>query len=83
MAEYIGGKDPTEKIVQNLDQFFKQGNKHLRNLDNGGFKVYFDRDVMKLNESRIVLEDTYVDRLNDNITTKVDPTNIFSHTFTF
>merc|ERR1719186_1840794 len=83
MAEDIRGKDPTEKIVQNLDQMFKKVNKHLRNLDNGGFKVYFDRDVVKLNESRIALEDTYVDRLNNNVTTKVDPTNIFSHTFTF
>eukprot|EP00092_Neocalanus_flemingeri_P040716 GFUD01044328.1.p1 GENE.GFUD01044328.1~~GFUD01044328.1.p1 ORF type:complete len:264 (+),score=58.21 GFUD01044328.1:228-1019(+) len=75
--------NPTELIGKQMDTIFSRVNKHLKNLDNGGFKVDFARDVVKLNRSEIVLEDTYVDRINSNKTTKVDPTNIFSHTFTF
>ena len=83
MSVECGGNDPTEKIIQQLKIIFKGVNKHLKTLDNGGFKVVFGRDVVKLSKSKIVLEDSYVDRINGNVTTKVNPNNIFSHTFTF
>eukprot|EP00092_Neocalanus_flemingeri_P086642 GFUD01109228.1.p1 GENE.GFUD01109228.1~~GFUD01109228.1.p1 ORF type:complete len:286 (-),score=77.15 GFUD01109228.1:363-1220(-) len=75
--------DPTELLGVQMDIIFTYVNRILQQLDNGGFKVDFARDVVKLNRSEIVLEDTYVDRINGNKTTKVDPTNIFSQTFQF
>eukprot|EP00092_Neocalanus_flemingeri_P022449 GFUD01024347.1.p1 GENE.GFUD01024347.1~~GFUD01024347.1.p1 ORF type:complete len:270 (+),score=62.11 GFUD01024347.1:72-881(+) len=75
--------DPTELLGVQMDIIFTYVNRILQQLDNGGFKVDFARDVVKLNRSEIVLEDTYVDRINGNKTTKVDPTDIISQTFQF
>ena len=57
-------------IPGQLDYIFQHVNRHLQKLDNGGFKVEFLKDVVKLIKSEIVLEDTYIDRLNNNKTTR-------------
>jgi len=82
MSSAVAGGNPTNEIDQQLSKIFEGVNEHLENLDNGGFKVEYE-DVVKLGQSDIVLQNTYVDRINGNKTTKVDPNNIFSHTFTF
>ena len=39
--------------------------------------------MVKLGRSEISLKNNYVDRINGNVTKRVDPDNIFSHTFAF
>jgi len=82
MSSEAGGGNPINEIVKQLNIVFEGVNKHLENLDNGGFRVDFV-DVVRLGKSEIVLQNTYIDRINGNVTTKFDPNNIFSHTFTF
>ena len=50
-------KEPSD-IPGQLDYIFQHVNRHLQKLDNGGFKVEFFKDVVKLNTSEIVLEGT-------------------------
>merc|ERR1719483_747517 len=83
MSSAAGGDDPTEEINHQLENMFNGVDKHLSNLDNAGFKVDFGRRVVKLGRSEISLKNNYVDRINGNVTKRVDPDNIFSHTFTF
>ena len=79
--------DKTDKeqsgIGWQLDQVFQLINSHLQNLDNGGFRVKFlASDVKKLSMSEIVLEDTYMDKMNNNKATKANNANIHSYAFT-
>jgi len=83
MSSAGGGGDPSQDIVHQLETVFDGVNKHLRELDNGGFMVDFNRNVIKLGESAIKLKKSYVDRLDRNITKKFNKNNIFAHTFTF
>jgi len=83
MSSAGGGGDPSQDIVHQLETIFDGVNKHLRELDNGGFMVDFNRNVIKLGESAIKLKKSYVDRLDRNITKKFNKNNIFAHTFTF
>ena len=75
--------DPTQYIVLQLENMFDGVNNLLKNLDNGGFMVEFDHNITKLGQSGIILKDTYVDRLNNNITKKFDKNKLHSHVFTF
>jgi hypothetical protein len=52
-------------IPGQLDYIFENISRHRQKLDNGGFKLEFLKDVVKLNTSEIFLEDTYTDRLNN------------------
>ena len=68
MKQVAQSPDPSHYIIQQLENMFDRVNKLLKNLDNGGFMVEFDHNITKLGESRIILKNTYVDRLNNNIT---------------
>ena len=83
MKSVAQSQDPSQYIIQQLENVFDGVNKLLKNLDNGGFMVEFDHNITKLGESGIILKDTYVDRLNNNITKKFDKNKIHSHTFAF
>ena len=83
MSSAAGGGDPSEDIVHQLETVFGGVNKHLKNLDNGGFMVDFDRNVTKLGKSGVKIRKTYVDRRHRNVTKIFDENNIFAHTFTF
>jgi len=83
MSDLVGQDDPGFVIRKQLDNTFSKVNKLLGELDNGGYRVEYVRNVTKLGASNIKLKDTYVDRINGNKTKKVDINNIFSHTFTF
>jgi DNA-binding Lrp family transcriptional regulator len=78
-----GGGDPTQEIVNQLEITFEGVNRHLEELDNGGFVVDFGTRVTKLADSGIRLENSYVDRLDRNKTRRFERDNIFAHTFTF
>jgi hypothetical protein len=77
------GEDPETKIKGQLNVLSDAVNKHLENLDNGGYNIDLAANVVKLSESKIFLKDTYVDRLDGNVTKQADPEKIHSHTFTF
>ena len=66
-----------------VDWVFERINYPLENLDNGGFRLQLVEPLVKLNESDVVLGDTYVDRRNNNKTTQHNIKDIFSHTFLF
>jgi len=83
MSSGRNNKGSSQEIVKQLKTVFEGVNKHLSRLDNGGFMVEFDHNVTKLGESGIRLKNTYVDRLNRNISKTFDKNNIFAHTFTF
>jgi len=83
MSSETDGGDPTILIVDQLEIMFDGVNKHLHELDNGGFMVEFDQNVTKLGQSDIKLKNSYVDRQHGNVTKKFDKDDIFSHTFTF
>jgi len=75
--------DPSQFIILQLENMFEDVNNLLKNLDNGGYMVDFDHNITKLEDSGIRLKDTYVDRLDNNITKKFDKNKIHSHTFAF
>ena len=81
MAEIV--TDPTEIIIEQLVQVFEEINKNLDNLDNGGYMIDFDKKVVKLENSDIVLQDSYVDRWEGNVTKAFDPDKILAFTFAF
>ena len=83
MSSAAGGGDPSQDIADQLETAFDGVNKHLRELDNGGFMVDFDHNVTKLGESGIRLRKSFVDRRHGNVTKMFDKNDIFSHTFTF
>jgi len=87
MAILLNDESPeniTEKINQNMLEIYKDVNEQLKNLDNGGYVVYFDnKTTVKLNESDITLGDEYVDRLDGNTTKLFNPGHIYPYTFTF
>jgi len=70
-------------LEDQLEDLLQKGNDKLSDLDDGGFNVYYEENMVKLKNSDIVLGDTYVDRLENNVTKKRDPNNIHSYTFTF
>ena len=78
-----GGSDPTENIVENVENIFEGVNKHLDNLDNGGYMIEFDKKVVKLGNSDIVLQNTYRDRMDGNATKVLNREDIWSLTFAF
>ena len=75
--------DPTEKIIEQMEKIFEGINKHLDNLDNGGYIMDFDKKVVKLDNSDIVLKNTYVDRVDGNVTKVFDADQIWALTFAF
>ena len=78
-----GGSDPTEDIIDKMENIFKGINKYLANLDNGGFMIDFDKKVEKLGNSDIVLKDTYLDRANGNVTKALNREEFWALTFAF
>ena len=75
--------DPTEDIINNMEDIFEGINKHLDKLDNGGYMIEFDKTVVKLENSDIVLKETYIDRLARNVTKIVNPNDVMALTFAF
>ena len=77
------GFDPTNNIVQQTEEIFKGINEHLSNLDNGGYKIEFDKTVVKLENSDIVLKETYIDRMNGNVEKFLNQDEIWALAFAF
>ena len=77
------GSDPTKHIIKKMEKIFEGIDKHLANLDNGGYMIEFDKKVVKLGNSDVVLKETYVDRANRNVTKVFTPNKIWALTFAF
>ena len=75
--------DVKQYMVESLDKVFPIVNKQLKNLDNGGYFVQFDKTVHRLEKSDVKIKKTYMDRLDGNATKKFRQSDMFSHTFTF
>ena len=75
--------DPSEDIIERMEEVFEEVNKHLNNLDNGGYMIEFNNQVVKLENSDIVLKDSYVDLNDGNVTKEFNPDSIHSFTFAF
>ena len=75
--------DVLEFLKVQLETIFNLANQKLRRLDDGGFKVKFNKTIQRLENSDVKIKKTYVDRLNGNKTKEFDHNDIFSHTFTF
>ena len=75
--------DVLEFLKVQLETIFNLANQKLRNLDDGGFKVKYNKTIQRLESSDVKIKKTYVDRLNRNKTKEFDHSDIFSHTFTF
>ena len=74
IGKFLQTTDPRKKIIKNLEEIFKEINKHLNNLDNGGYMIEFDKKVVKLEDSDVVLQARYVDRMEeDNVTKEFNP----------
>ena len=52
------GEDPKSKIKDQLNVLSEAVNKHLENLDNGGYNIDLSLDVVKLGDSTIMLADS-------------------------
>ena len=79
----VGITDVEQFMVESLEKVFPIVNKHLSNLDNGGYFVQFDKTVHRLEKSNVKIENTYIDRTDGNTTKKFKQSNIWSHAFTF
>ena len=78
------GNNPTRLIISRLKITFREINKLLIKLDNGGFKLVFGADdVVKLGDSDVKLGETYRDRLENNETKHLNIHEIYSHTLAF
>jgi len=77
------GSDPSEDIIGRMEELFEEINKHLNNLDNGGYMIEFNQKVVKLGDTDIVLKDSYVDRNDGNVTKEFKSDSINSFTFAF
>ena len=75
--------DVKQYMVESLEKVFPIVNKQLKNLDNGGYFVQFDKTVHRLEKSDVKIKKTYMDRLDGNATKKFRKSDMFSHTFTF
>ena len=75
--------DVEQFMIESLEKVFPIVNEHLRNLDDGGYFVQFDKTVHRLEKSDVKIEKTYMDRTDGNTTKKFKYSNIWSHTFTF
>ena len=79
-------KGPKPDIVMkiNLRNITDKINEHLKNLDNDGYELLFEKgNMQKLGGSDVKLGKFYTDRLNGDVRKKADKNNIFSHTFLF
>jgi len=83
----IGNKGTEEKVKQYIiGQFQKMtaiADNHMINLDDGGYKVKFDKSIHKLEKSDVKMGKEYVDRLDNNATKQWNEHDIMSQTFTF
>ena len=79
----VGVTDVEPFMVESLEKVFPIVNKHLSNLDDGGYFVQFDKTVHRLEKSDVQIKKTYMDRTDGNVTKKFKYSNIWSHTFTF
>ena len=75
--------DVLEFLKVQLETIFNLANQKLRNLDDGGFKVKYNKTIQRLESSDVKIKKTFIDRLNGNKTKEFDHNDIFSHTFTF
>ena len=66
-----------------MEELFEEIDKDLANLDNGGYMIEFNKKVVKLGNSDVVLKDSYVDRLEGNVTKEFNPDNMHAFTFAF
>ena len=87
VTEQIVNSHDEDKIKEfmkdQMKRLFNVANKHLRTLDDGGYKVKFNGTIQRLENSDVKIKKTYIDRIKGNKTTKFDEKNLFSHTFTF
>jgi len=83
VSSAVGGGNPSQEIIKQVEALFGGVNKHLGRLDNGGFMLDFDHNVTKLRESGLILRNSYVDRLNGNVTKAFNEKDFLAHTFTF
>ena len=61
------GNNSKKLINFQIEKTFKEVNKLLADLDNGGFKLVFDmNDIVKLSDSEVQLDDKYTDRIDNN-----------------
>merc|ERR1719369_2036952 len=78
------GNNPKKLILFQIKKTFKEANKLLAELDNGGYKLVFDQNnVVKVSDSEVQLGDKYTDRINGNVTKELNTNEIISHTFAF
>ena len=75
--------DVLEFLKVQLETIFNLANQKLRKLDDGGFKVKYNKTIQRLESSDVKIKKTFIDRLNGNKTKEFDHNDIFSHTFTF
>jgi len=73
----------TDMIKQRLDDMFLNINKHLLNLDNGGYIAEYDENIQLLNSSELRLEETYIDRNDENKTKQFNKWDVWPWTFAF
>ena len=75
--------DVLEFLKVQLETIFNLANQKLRNLDDGGFKVKYNKTIQRLESSDVKIKKTYIDRLDGNKTKKFEHKNIYSYAFTF
>ena len=82
---YLNGteKNVSEYLRRQVTKVFHLVNKNLGKLDDGGFKVKFNRTIQTLEKSDVKIQKHYVDRSDGNITKTFDSSNMNAHTFTF
>jgi len=73
----------TQMIRQRLDDMFLNINKHLINLDNGGYNAEYDGTFQLINSSELTLGESYIDRNDENKTKKFNKWDVWSWTFAF
>jgi len=77
------GKNINSEIVKQIIKAFRDINELLKTLDDGGFRLVFNKNFVKLSQSNVRLGDTYLDRRVDDIRKAFDPDDIYSYSFTF
>jgi len=75
--------DIKDMIRQRLDDMFLNINKHLLNLDNGGYNAEYDGTFHLINSSDLTLGKTYIDRKDENKTKEFNKWDVWSWTFAF
>lgn len=77
------GDDPMPKINQEIRQLLADASRHLKKLDNGGFKLHLHKPVELLENSIFQVGPTYRDRRAKNRTRILDTRDIVGYTFAF